>query len=80
MILFKRISYKNFLSTGNQPIEIALDMSQTTLIVGTNGSGKSTLLDALCFVLLINHLELLRKNKWSTLLIMVIVLLKLSLM
>ena len=51
MILFKRISYKNFLSTGNQPIEIALDMSQTTLIVGTNGSGKSTLLDALCFVL-----------------------------
>jgi len=44
VILFKRISYKNFLSTGNQPIEIALDMSQTTLIVGTNGSGKSTLL------------------------------------
>ena len=51
MILFKRLSYKNFLSSGNQPIEIALDMSQTTLIVGTNGSGKSTLLDALCFVL-----------------------------
>ncbi len=44
MILFKRLNYKNFLSTGNQPIEIALDMSQTTLIVGTNGSGKSTLL------------------------------------
>src|SRR5210317_946570 len=35
MILFKRISYKNFLSTGNQPIEVALDMSQTTLVVGT---------------------------------------------
>ena len=41
MILFKRLNYKNFLSSGNQPIEIALDMSQTTLIVGTNGSGKS---------------------------------------
>ena len=37
MILFKRITYKNFLSTGNRPIEINLDMSQTTLIVGTNG-------------------------------------------
>jgi len=29
MILFKRISYKNFLSTGNQPIEIDLSISQT---------------------------------------------------
>ena len=51
MILFKRLTYKNFLSTGNVPIVVNLDMSQTTLIVGTNGSGKSTLLDALCFVL-----------------------------
>ena len=51
MITFKRLEYKNFLSTGNTPIIVNLDMSQTTLIVGTNGSGKSTLLDALCFVL-----------------------------
>ena len=50
MITFKRISYKNFLSTGNQPIVVDLDMSQTTLVVGTNGSGKSTLLDALCII------------------------------
>ena len=40
MILFKRISYKNFLSTGNIPIEIDLSISQTTLVVGTNGAGK----------------------------------------
>ena len=63
MILFKRISYKNFLSTGNQPIEIALDMSQTTLIVGTNGSGKSTLLDALCFVLFNRPFRMIKKEQ-----------------
>ena len=63
MILFKRISYKNFLSTGNQPIEISLDMSQTTLIVGTNGSGKSTLLDALCFVLFNKPFRIIKKEQ-----------------
>ena len=63
MILFKRISYKNFLSTGNQPIEVALDMSQTTLIVGTNGSGKSTLLDALCFVLFNKPFRIIKKEQ-----------------
>jgi len=63
VILFKRISYKNFLSTGNQPIEIALDMSQTTLIVGTNGSGKSTLLDALCFVLFNKPFRIIKKEQ-----------------
>ena len=47
MILFKRLNYKNFLSSGNQPIIIDLDKSQMTLIVGTNGSGKSTLVHAL---------------------------------
>ena len=51
MILFKKISYRNFLSSGNQPTQINLSENQTTLIVGSNGSGKSTLLDALCFVL-----------------------------
>jgi len=51
MILFKRIAYRNFLSSGNTPTEIFLNVSENTLIVGHNGSGKSTLLDALCFVL-----------------------------
>ena len=51
MIIFKKIRWKNFLSTGNQFIEVDLSKAQTTLIIGANGSGKSTLLDALCFSL-----------------------------
>jgi len=49
MILFKKIKWKNFLSTGNTPVEIDLRKSQLTLMIGANGSGKSTMLDALCF-------------------------------
>jgi DNA repair exonuclease SbcCD ATPase subunit len=51
MILFEKIRYKNFLSTGNQFTEIDLAKSPTTLIIGNNGSGKSTILDALTFSL-----------------------------
>ena len=51
MITFKTIRWKNFLSTGNQFTEIALDKHSTTLIIGSNGAGKSTILDALCFAL-----------------------------
>jgi DNA repair exonuclease SbcCD ATPase subunit len=51
MILFEKIRWKNFLSTGNQYTEIKLNKSSTTLIVGTNGAGKSTVLDALTFSL-----------------------------
>jgi DNA repair exonuclease SbcCD ATPase subunit len=49
MILFKRLRWKNLLSTGNHFTEILLNGNSNTLIVGTNGSGKSTMLDALCF-------------------------------
>ena len=49
MINFKKVRYKNLLSSGNTFTEIQLDTHQTTLILGENGSGKSTLLDALCF-------------------------------
>lgn len=48
-IVFKKIRYKNFLSTGNVFTEIDLDKHTTTLISGTNGSGKSSLLDAIIF-------------------------------
>jgi DNA repair exonuclease SbcCD ATPase subunit len=51
MILFKKIKWKNFLSTGDHWTEMNLNSHGTTLIVGTNGAGKSTVLDALCFVL-----------------------------
>jgi len=51
MILFEKIRYKNFLSTGNQFTEILFTQSETTLIVGNNGAGKSTILDALTFSL-----------------------------
>ena len=49
MITFRKVTYKNFLSTGNTTTEIELDKHNTTLIIGDNGSGKSTMLDALCF-------------------------------
>ena len=49
MINFKKVRWKNFLSTGNTFTEIDLTKNSTTLIIGENGSGKSTILDALCF-------------------------------
>jgi len=51
MITFKKIKWKNFLSTGNNWTEMDFQKNQTNLIVGTNGAGKSTVLDALTFVL-----------------------------
>lgn len=51
MILFTKIRWRNFLSTGNIFTEIVLNNKKNTLIIGENGSGKSTLLDALTFAL-----------------------------
>jgi len=51
MITFKKIRWKNFLSTGNHLTEVNFQESNTNLIIGTNGAGKSTILDALTFVL-----------------------------
>jgi DNA repair exonuclease SbcCD ATPase subunit len=51
MIIFEKISWKNFLSTGNHLTEVNLSSDPTTLIVGSNGAGKSTILDALTFSL-----------------------------
>jgi DNA repair exonuclease SbcCD ATPase subunit len=51
MIVFKKLTYRNFLSTGNNPVVIDLNKSSATLVYGTNGKGKSSFIDALSFVL-----------------------------
>jgi DNA repair exonuclease SbcCD ATPase subunit len=51
MIIFKTITWKNFLSTGQHPTTLKLNDKATSLIVGSNGAGKSTVLDALTFSL-----------------------------
>ena len=51
MIIFEKLRWKNFLSTGNTFTEIDLQGAKTNLIVGANCAGKSTILDALKFSL-----------------------------
>jgi DNA repair exonuclease SbcCD ATPase subunit len=63
MILFKKIKWKNFLSTGNTFVEIDLRKSQLTLMIGANGSGKSTMLDALCFSLFNRPFRQIKKEQ-----------------
>ena len=63
MILFQKVRYKNFLSTGQQFIEIDLDKANTTLVVGENGAGKSTMLDALCFGLFQRPFRNIKKDQ-----------------
>ena len=63
MIIFRKLSWKNFLSTGNQPNTLILNKSTTTLIIGKNGEGKSTCLDALCFALFGKPFRNINKNQ-----------------
>ena len=63
MIIFEKVRWKNFLSTGNQFTEIQLNESQSTMIVGTNGAGKSTILDALCFSLYGKSFRKIKKDQ-----------------
>ena len=63
MITFEKIRWKNFLSSGNQFIEVNLNNNATTLIVGHNGAGKSTILDALCFALFNKPFRTIKKDQ-----------------
>src|SRR5574343_206098 len=51
MIKFHKLTWKNFLSTGNNTTTIQLDSHKKTVFLGESGSGKSTILDAVTFVL-----------------------------
>ena len=51
MLIFKKLRYKNFLSSGDSFTEINFLANSNNLIIGSNGAGKSTILDALTFVL-----------------------------
>ena len=63
MIVFKNVRWKNLLSTGNSFIEIQLNKSSNTLIIGDNGAGKSTILDALCFGLFNKPFRPIKKDQ-----------------
>ena len=63
MIVFKKLKYRNFLSSGNQFTEIDFTAHKTNLIIGTNGAGKSTCLDALTFALFNKAFRRINKNQ-----------------
>jgi DNA repair exonuclease SbcCD ATPase subunit len=63
MIIFKKIKYANFLSSGSYLTEIQLDKTELTIITGKNGAGKSTILDAISFVLFNKPFRKINKNQ-----------------
>lgn len=63
MILFKSVTYSNFLAVGNTPITINLNDANTTLIIGSNGAGKSTVIEAIVFALFNKSFRKVNKNQ-----------------
>ena len=63
MITFKKLTWKNFLSTGNNETTVYLNQDSSTLVVGANGAGKSTMLDALSFALFGKPHRSINKNQ-----------------
>lgn len=63
MIIFKKVRWKNLLSTGNNFTEIVLNEKHSTILLGQSGSGKSTLLDAISFALFNRPFRNINKNQ-----------------
>ena len=63
MLIFKKITYRNFLSTGNVANVVELNKHTSTLITGKNGEGKSTILCALTFSLFGKPFRNVNKNQ-----------------
>jgi DNA repair exonuclease SbcCD ATPase subunit len=63
MIIFKKVRWKNLLSTGNNFTEIELNTQHSTILLGQSGSGKSTLLDAIAFALFNRPFRNINKNQ-----------------
>jgi DNA repair exonuclease SbcCD ATPase subunit len=63
MILFKSVTYSNFLAVGNTPITLNLNDANTSLIVGSNGAGKSTVIEAIVFALFNKSFRKVNKNQ-----------------
>lgn len=52
MIIFKKVSMKNFLSIGNKPVELDLNTHNITSISGENGASKSAIcIDSIFYAL-----------------------------
>lgn len=62
-VIFKKLRWKNFLSTGEMFTEIQLDRTPTTLITGKMGSGKSSITDCFTYVLFGKALRKIVKGK-----------------
>lgn len=62
MILFRELSMKNFLSSGDNPNVFILDKSPTTIISGLNGAGKSSIMDGITFALFGKSFRDIKKN------------------
>lgn len=61
--MFKTVRWKNLLATGNSFIEIKLDKTHSTILLGQSGSGKSTMLDAISFALFNRPFRNINKNQ-----------------
>ena len=61
MIIFKKVRYKNFLSTGQQFIEIQLDRAQSTLVVVNKKNNEmfDRLLERLYHKITVHELKIL---------------------